>query len=61
MCMLPTLVLGEGWSTYQVDCTNEFAHAEMHEYVFVEPHKLFAPGKGKDLILKLLKLLYGLK
>jgi hypothetical protein len=44
-----------------VDYTNAFSQAEMQEELYVDPPKLFAPGKGRDLVLKLLKFLYGLK
>jgi hypothetical protein len=59
--MLLTLVIREGWDTWQVDYTNAFAHAELQDEVFVEPPNMFAPGSVKDLVLKLIKLLYGLK
>ena len=59
--ILLTLVLQEGWTTHQVDYVNAFAQAELSETVFVEPPKLFGPKSGKDLVLKLLKCLYGLK
>jgi len=58
--ILLTLVLQEGWTTCQVDYDydNAFAQAELSETVFVEPPKLFGPKSGKDLVLKLLKILY---
>jgi hypothetical protein len=59
--MLLTMVLQEGTNTKQVDCTNEFAQAELDEEVYFEPPKLFEIRSGKDLVLKLLKILYGLK
>jgi hypothetical protein len=50
-----------GWANKQVDCTNYFAEAEMKETVFIEPPKLCGPKSGQDLVLLLLKLMYGLK
>jgi hypothetical protein len=59
--MLLTMVLQEGWNTKQVYYTNAFAQAELDEEVYVEPPKLFEIRSGKDLVVKLLKSLYGLK
>jgi hypothetical protein len=59
--MLLTLVLREGWATRKVDYTNAFVQAEMSETVFVEPPRMFGPRSGKDLVLQLLKSLYGQK
>jgi hypothetical protein len=59
--MLLTLVLREGWSTRQVDYKNAFAQAEIKEEVYVERPKYFAPGNGTDLVIHLIKSIYGLK
>jgi hypothetical protein len=59
--ILLTNVLQKGWTTKHVDYINAFAHAELDEAVYVEPPKLFESRSGKDLVLKLLKSLYGLK
>jgi hypothetical protein len=59
--MLLTLVLREVWSSHQVDYTNAYTQAELKEEVYVEPPKYFAPGNGTDLVLHLIKSLYGLK
>jgi hypothetical protein len=50
----------EGWVTRQVYYTNAFAQVELQDEVFFEPPKLFAPGSGKNLVLKLIASLYGL-
>jgi len=59
--LLLTTVLAEGWTTRQVDYTNAFAQADLKESVHVEPPKLFQPKSGSDIVLKLLKSLYGLR
>jgi hypothetical protein len=59
--LLLTLILQEGWATKQVDYTNTFAQAEIHDDIVIEPPKLFGSRNGKDLVLRLLKSLYGLK
>jgi hypothetical protein len=59
--MIHTMVLREGWATKQVDHTNAFSQAEMKETVLSEPPKLFGAKSGKDMVLRLLKSLYGLK
>jgi hypothetical protein len=58
--ILLTLVLREGWITRQVDYTNAFAQAKLKEEVYVEPPRYFAPRNGTDLVLHLIKSLYGL-
>jgi hypothetical protein len=59
--MVLALVIREGWATRQVDYINAFAQAEMAETVHIEPTRIFEPRRGKDLVLLLLKSLYGLK
>jgi hypothetical protein len=59
--LLLTLILQEGWATKQVDYTNAFAQAEIHDDIVIDPPKLFGSRNGKDLVLRLLKSLYGLK
>jgi hypothetical protein len=59
--MILTMVLQNGWATKRVDYTNAFAQAEMKETVYIDPPKPFGPKSGKDLVLLLLKSLYGLK
>ena len=59
--MLLTLTLSKGWTTKQVDYTNAFAQATLKETVFIEPPKGFSRKDGLDLVLKLIKSLYGLR
>jgi Reverse transcriptase (RNA-dependent DNA polymerase) len=59
--LLLGIVLTEGWSTQQVDYTNAFAQAEIHEEIYVEYPKLFKSVSGEDRVLKLKKSLYGLR
>jgi len=54
--ILLTLVYNEDWSTCQVEYDNAFAQAEL-----IEPQKLVWPKSCKDLVLKLLTSLYGIK
>ena len=56
-----TMVLANGWVTRQVDYTNAFAQAELGEEVYIEPPKGFQRKDKRDLVLKLLKSLYGLR
>ena len=55
------MVLANGWSNRQVDYTNEFKQAELKEEVYIEPPKDFQRKEKKDLVVRLLKSLYGLK
>ena len=55
------MVLANGWVTRQVDYTNDFTQAELGEEVYIEPPKGFQRKDKKDLVLKLLKSLYGLR
>jgi Reverse transcriptase (RNA-dependent DNA polymerase) len=59
--LLLSTVLTEGWTTQQVDYTNAFAQAELHEEVYVECPRLFAPKSGLSKVLRLRKSLYGLR
>jgi hypothetical protein len=59
--LLLSTVLTEGWTTRQVDYTNAFAQAELHEEVYVECPRLFAPKSGLAKVLRLRKSLYGLR
>jgi hypothetical protein len=59
--MILTMFLPEVWSTKQVEYTNDVAQAEKKEKVFIEPPKKCGPKIGNDLVLLLLKSLYGLK
>jgi hypothetical protein len=59
--LLLSTVLTEGWATRQVDYTNAFAQAEINEEVYLEFPRLFGPKSGSNLVLKLLKSLYGLR
>jgi hypothetical protein len=45
--------------TKQVDCTNAFSQTEMKDTVYIEAPKLCGPKMGIDLVLLLLKSLYG--
>ena len=56
-----TMILANGWVTRQVDYTNDFTQAEIGEEVYIEPPKGFQRKDKKDLVLKLLKSLYGLR
>jgi histone deacetylase 1/2 len=56
-----TTVLQNGWKTRQVDYKNAFAQAKLAETVFVKPPRLFSYGSGQNVVLKLLKSLYGLR
>ncbi len=59
--LLLSTVLTEKWTTRQVDYTNAFAQAELHEEVYVEFPRLFGPPSGEDRVLELKKSLYGLR
>ena len=59
--LLLSTVLTEGWATRQVDYTNAFAQADLKEEVYLEYPKMFAPKSGANVVLKLLKSLYGLR
>ena len=53
--------LTEGWATRQVDYTNAFAQANLNEEVYLEFPKMFAPKSRSNVVLKLVKSLYGLR
>ena len=55
------MVLSNNWTTHQVDYTNAFILAELKEEMYIEPPKGFLRKDKKDLVLGLLKSLYGLK
>ena len=59
--MLLSTVLTEGWATRQVDYTNAFAQADLKEEVYLEFPRMFGPKSGANLVLKLVKSLYGLR
>ena len=59
--LLLSTVLTEGWATRQVDYTNAFAQADIREEVYLEFPKMFGPKSGSNVVLKLLKSLYGLR
>jgi hypothetical protein len=59
--LLLSTVLTEGWATRQVDYTNAFAQADLREEVYLECPKMFAPKSGANVVLRLLKSLYGLR
>jgi hypothetical protein len=59
--LLLSTVLTEGWATRQVDYTNAFAQAEINEEVYLDFPRLFGPKSGSNVVLKLLKSLYGLR
>jgi hypothetical protein len=44
-----------------VDYTNAFAQADLNEEVYLEYPKMFAPKSGQNVVLKLIKSLYGLR
>ena len=48
--MLLTLVLANKWITKQVDYTNAFAQATLHEEVYIEPPRGFGRRDGGDLV-----------
>ena len=54
-------MLANNWTTSQVDYTNTFAQADWKEEVYIEPPKGFLRKDKKDLVLRLLKSLYGWK
>ena len=56
-----TMVLANNWTTCQVDYTNTFAQADLKEEFYIELHKGFVRKDKKDMVLRLLKRLYGLK
>ena len=56
-----TMVLSHGWVTRQVDYTNAFTQADLQEEVYIESPKGFERKDKKDMVLKLLKSLYGLR
>ena len=56
-----TMVLSHGWVTRQVDYTNAFTQADLKEEVYIESPKGFERKDKKDMVLKLLKSLYGLR
>ena len=49
--LLLSTVLTEGWATRQVDYTNAFAQANLHEEVYLEYPKMFAPKSRANLVL----------
>ena len=59
--LLLSTVLTESWATRQVDYTNAFAQADLREEVYLEFPKMFGPKSGANVVLKLLKSLYGLR
>ena len=59
--ILLSTVLTEGWHTRQVDYTNAFAQADIHEETYVEFPKFFESTNGEDYVLRLKKSLYGLR
>ena len=59
--LLLSTVLTEGWATRQVDYTNAFAQANLKEEVYLEFPKMFAPKSRGNVVLKLVKSLYGLR
>ena len=59
--LLLSMVLTEGWATRQVDYTNAFAQANLKEEVYLEFPKMFAPKSRANVVLKLVKSLYGLR
>ena len=59
--LLLSTVLTEGWATRQVDYTNAFAQANLNEEVYLEFPKMFAPKSRSNVVLKLVKSLYGLR
>ena len=59
--LLLSTVLTEGWATRQVDYTNAFAQANLNEEVYLECPKMFAPKSRANVVLKLVKSLYGLR
>ena len=59
--LLLSTVLTEGWATRQVDYTNAFAQAALKEEVYLEFPKMFSPKSGENVVLRLLKSLYGLR
>ena len=59
--LLLTMILTNRWTTKQVDYTNAFAQADLKEEVYIEQPKGFAHKDKLDMVLKLIKSLYGLK
>ena len=59
--LLLSTVLTESWATRQVDYTNAFAQAAINKEVYLEYPRHFGPKSRGDLVLKLLKSLYGLR
>ena len=59
--LLLSTVLTEGRATRQVDHTNAFAQADLKEDVYLECPMMFSPKSGANVVLDLLKSLYGLR
>ena len=57
--LVMSLVLG--LETLQIDFSNAFCHANIAEEINVEMPKDFGDPKGRDMVLKLKKSLYGTK
>jgi hypothetical protein len=54
-------VLTEGWNTRQVDYTNAFAQAKIHEEIYVKYLKFFESKTREDCVLKSKKSLHDLR
>ena len=57
--LIMSLVLG--LETVQIDFSNAFCQADIEEEIYVEMPKDFGDSKGRDMVLKLKKSLYGTK
>ena len=55
------MVFANDWTTQQVEYINVFAQAYLKKEVYIKPPKGFLRKDKKDLVFKLLKIMYGLK
>ena len=55
------MILSQGWHTKKVDYTNAFCQAEIQEEIYIDPPKGFGGVDKIHKVLKLLKILHGLK
>jgi len=59
--LLLILILTNQWTTRVIDYTNAFPQANIDTEIYVETPALYGSRKGEDKVLKLGKMLYGLK
>ncbi len=61
VCTLLVMSIVLSLETRQIDYSNAFCQADIEEEVYVEMPKDFSDPKGRDMVLKLKKSLYGTK